>query len=793
MSIDDNTSPTRDGSQEESMGEVFADYLGLIEETIRTQVTDDDIRARIRHAMDQAACDQGGRPGELQIQRDVPDQGGPNDRSNQAEGYTSGEGLEVKVPWFRGRAGAQQPKGFIELLDCGELETLLALMHGPRQGPAVLAGPGGTGKTTVAAALAEHARVLGDQVWWISAADPVTLSQDLTAVGQHLGKARDVEAIRRGEADAADRFWRLLDNASRRWLLIFDEADDPRVLAAGGSPAGVQDLTGWVRSSARGLALVTSRETDPRLWGAAHLLTIGNLREADAAQMLLELAPSAGDAHQARALARRLAGHPLSLRLAGTYLGSRAAQGATFASYERALGEDTEADPYGREPHVAVPTGTLTARALKLSLDGLAQQGIPQTRPVLQLASCYASATIPGSLLNADSVTGLLTALDDTSATVQRGADQALRKLEDVGIFEPAEGGIALHAAITEAGRASLDHSGPSSVRIRHAAIELLAAAAHKLPFDEPEAWLQYLQLGPHLLSLLETACSQVDEEHLSLLMEIAARTANALNHSGASQAGSILCDRALSHGAALGNEHRALLRVRHEMAWAFAVRGDLDQAEDVYRNVFEIRLRVFGPRDQEVIDSRHELAWIAACRQDWVTAEKGYRETLDDCIRILNPEHPQTMLIRHELAWVIANQGQNRLGEAREIFRTVLADRRRVLGPEHPRTLTTLHELAWIAARQGKWRRAEAAYRKLFVLRRQILTKDHPATILTRHELAWVAARRGRISEAESRYSNVLNHRRRILGEDHPETLATQEALKELRCGRILDAHHLA
>ena len=756
MNIDDNTGPAPDRFARETVGEAFTDYLGLVDETIRTQVTDDDIKTRIRYAMDLAASGQDVGPDQPEIQRDVPDQQGGNDRS--------------------------------KLLD-----ALIALMHDPRQGPAVLAGPGGTGKTTLAAALAKHARALGDQVWWIPAGDPVMLSQGLTAVAQQLGRARDVEAIARGAADAADRFWRLLENASPSWLLVFDEADDPRVLTAGDSPAGVQDLTGWVRSSARGLALVTSRETDRRMWGAAQLLTIGQLQEADAAQMLLELAPSAGDEGRARALARCLGGHPLSLRLAGTYLRSRAARGATFAAYERAFGEEAGADPRPRERHAAAPMEAMTARALKLSLDGLTQQGSPQIRAVLQLASCYGPTTIPASLVSADSLTGLLTAPYDIPPTARGRVDEALRELADIGILEYTEGGIALHTAITEAGRASLDDSDPSSVRIRHAAIDLLAASTAKLPFDHPAAWPQYLLLGPHLLSLLETTAERVDREHLSLLMKITARIANAFNHMGASQAGSILCERALTLGPVLGNEHRAVLRVQHQMAWAVADRGDLNQAEALYRDVFQIRLRVLGAWDQDVLDSRHELAWIAACRQDWATAEKGYQTTLDDSIRVLNPEDPRITLTRHELAWVIANQDQNRLDEAREIFRTVLTDRRRVLGAKHPRTLTTLHELAWITARQGKWKKAETAYRKLYAQRLQILGQDHPDTILTRHELAWIAARRGRIPEAETRYSSVLNHRRRILGEDHPQTLATQKALAELRCGRIVDALHLA
>ena len=135
---------------------------------------------------------------------------------------------------------------------------------------------------------------------------------------------------------------------------------------------------------------------------------------------------------------------------------------------------------------------------------------------MLQLASCYAPTTIPASLLNAGSLrTGLLTDFGDTSPTAEDGAEEALRELADTGIFEPTEGGIALHTAITEAGRASLDGSDPSSARIRHAAIELLAASTAKLPFDHPESWPQYLLLGPHLLSLLDTAADRVDREHL--------------------------------------------------------------------------------------------------------------------------------------------------------------------------------------------------------------------------------------------------------------------------------------
>ena len=96
VSIDDDTIPTPDGSQPETVGEAFAEYLGLVEETIRTQVTDDDIEARVRRAMDRAAS---------------------RDRQPRRLG---------------GRRGL--------------LEELLAMMDDPLRGPVVLAGPGRHGQ-----------------------------------------------------------------------------------------------------------------------------------------------------------------------------------------------------------------------------------------------------------------------------------------------------------------------------------------------------------------------------------------------------------------------------------------------------------------------------------------------------------------------------------------------------------------------------------------------------------------------------------------------------------------------
>jgi len=654
--------------------------------------------------------------------------------------------------WDLAPAVARSPR--IELRGRHDLlEELLALARRRGDGPAVLVGEGGAGKSTLAAAMAEQAKDWDRQVWWVSAADPAGLSMGLAGVARELNGSRaDVESIVKGAVDAPDRLWRLLENAPRQWLLVLDNADDPWVLAAADAPAGVQDGLGWARASRRGLVVVTSREADPRMWTAARLFTVGHLSTADAAQMLHDLAPEAGSESEARTLARRLDGLPLALHLAGTYLNSGVAQRATFAAYNRALGR---------------VEGTMVARTAEVSLDGLARHGIPQARKLLRLASCYASASIPTRIL---SMTDL---------------EEALDGLRDVGLIQRNFAGITLHPVIIDTNRAH-----PEEPEVWHTAVERLAGALGKLRFDLPDCWPRYRLLGQHLLAMLDTAAEHVDREHLALLVDAAANTASAFNRSGAGRAAATMSRAALARCAALSEEHPAVLRARHQLAWAVADGGHLAQAEVIYQDILDIRLRVLGGSHPETLDSRHEFAWIAGCLGRWAEAEQRYRDTLRDSLIYLGPEAPETLTTRHEVAHAVARQG--RLDEALSAFWDVLRDRRRVLGDDHPQALQSQHELAWITAKQGRWAEAEAMYRQLLDLR-QGLEPDHPHVLLTLHELAWTIARQGRWTEAKSLYRHVLEHRSQTLGDDHPDTETTRWALSELLNGRIADVSHLA
>ncbi|AZM56430.1 hypothetical protein DMA15_30815 [Streptomyces sp. WAC 01529] len=179
----------------------------------------------------------------------------------------------------------------------------------------VLYGLGDCGKTTVALGLARLAKDQGHQVFWLSAATRDSLVTGMRQVARDLGVPEPrIEEAWSGRASATDLVWHALDGAQRPWLLVVDNVDEPgRTASLHGSPG---DGTGWIRPSGAGLTVVTTRIGNPAMWGGeATCRPVDVLSPEDGAEVLVDFAGNAGPMADARALARRLGGMPLALKL----------------------------------------------------------------------------------------------------------------------------------------------------------------------------------------------------------------------------------------------------------------------------------------------------------------------------------------------------------------------------------------------------------------------------------------------------------------------------------------------
>jgi tetratricopeptide (TPR) repeat protein len=699
----------------------------------------------------------------------------------------------------------------------------------------VIAGMGGLGKSTVALAVARTAKARGWRVWWVAAADAASLTGGMLEVLRELGAPESVTVpVREGAPTAPGRAWEFLNGAhaargglgpsgvrgwplgntvsprespGRRWLLVFDGADNPGVLAAAGS-ATPADGTGWLRPDPAGMVIVTTRNRDPRVWGTAvSQRVLRPLDEQAAAEVLRDMAPGVADPAglQAHDLARRLGGLPLALHLAGAYLASPFARWASFEDYRKALDSVELPEALGDIDEPGANARATIQRTWDLSLDALAADGRPQARPLLHVLSCYAPATpIPAWLLRPQPLASLLVqgagaaAGEFVDADLSRRLREGLHGLSSTGLIDIAENGpgganaVTVHPVVADVNRSRL----PAMDRVERTAVcdavvALLQAATAGLDSERPADWPHWTLLVPHVNAVLGLA-SVLDGGVLSRLLLIGAAATEALLRGGRLAAAERLAWAGAEAAAFAAADDPARLTARGSLAQSLDRRGRNSDAEQLYRELLGDKRRVLGDDAPDTLATRHDLARAIGMQGRYAEAEELYRGLLADQRRVLGDEHPDTLATRHNLARIIGRQGRN--AEAERLCREVLADRRRVLGDEHPDTLATRHSLGRMAGMQGRYGEAEELYRRVFADRRRVLGDEHPDTLATRHRLARMIGLQGRYGEAEELCRRVLADRRRVLGAEHPDNLATWHRLARMvgLQGRYAEAERL-
>ncbi|GAB3151478.1 tetratricopeptide repeat protein [Micromonospora sonneratiae] len=655
----------------------------------------------------------------------------------------------------------------------------------------ILAGLGGVGKSTIAGEMCRwFAQRNGRPAWWISAKDTPSLTEGLVGLAAELGANHvHLMAIRSEAPRARERLWELLSQAPPGWLLVFDNVDDP-------STAGHLRDSGMARCGDRGLVLVTSRINQQRLWGNdAEVHEVELLAEEDAAQVLMDMAPDAGGWAEAQMLAHDLGYLPLALHLAGTNLASPFSIWDSFDDYRESLNElglDRVLTAGRRIGHEADHRRNVML-TWEMSLTALASHGLPQCRPLLRMLSHYSAvAPIPARLLYADPIRALVgcdSASDalDVRRRVQEGlaglADQSLITEPEVPDLNTRDGMVALHPVVAETNRANVDGGARTGatpfdrIAILNTAVELIAAVAAPLRFDDHNDWRWFGLLAPHVQELFKVA-DALDPVHLAQLSTATAQLVASYAWGGFETTAEALADRALNHANRLGGTHPATLHLRNERAWAIGRHGRWEDAHAELLRVRDARSQSLGAEHPDTLDTRHKLAWAVGRLGDWPAAEAQLHAVLDARVDALSELHPDALHSRCCLAWAVGRSG--RPGEAERIYRWVIAAREHVLGSDHVETLDARHSLAELYVLDGRFRDAEQLLHEIIKIRVRLLGSRYPETLDSRprYWLGRALHGQGRHRAAARVLRQLLDDQIRYLDPRHPATEATRKLL---------------
>nr|WP_202523666.1 tetratricopeptide repeat protein [Kitasatospora sp. SID7827] len=631
----------------------------------------------------------------------------------------------------------------------------------------VLHGLGGCGKTAVACAVFEHAtREHGRLGLWVNASDPASLRAGMLAVAADRG-AEDgaLTAARNGLRAAADLVWHHLERSDQPWLLVLDDADDPAVLRDGG----------WLRTSPRGVVLVTTRQAAGHWWPAAELLHVGVLPRAEAAQVLCDLAPGTGSAEDAAAVADRLGRLPLALTLAGGFLAHQVISPWTMEEYGRRLRE--RQDPIELIDRGALAPGHdtrhLVSGTWQLSLDSLVGQGLPEAVTLLRLLSCWSHDLLPLPLLAHSGPE--LPLPDDRVETAVRG-------LLNHSLTELVPGELRClrtHGVLLD----SVARATPADQRDR------LAASAAGLLLGSlparPERGLRdnrLTPLAPHVLALLRRVLSW--PETTTATAESAAacalRLATAQHRSGDYASALAAAERAADlAGQRLGADHVLVLRLRQRIGKATDRLGRLEEAAALHRAVLADLERVAGPDDPDTLTSCLHLSRPLTWTGHPAEAVRLMHRAVAGRTARLGQWHPLTLEARACLLELPPGPDLEREAPSGP---GLVADCLRELGPDHPVTLAADLNCAGALLGTGRPAQALPSARRALEAHERRFGADYPITLAARSLLSGVLDALGRHREAIGQAEAVLAWRERVLGPDHPWTVGVGEKLARYR-----------
>ena len=618
--------------------------------------------------------------------------------------------------------------------------------------PHALHGLGGVGKTQLAIEYAYRYAGEYQVICWVPADQTALVRSTLAALAPRLGisglvpgrveeaLAAVLDALRRGEP-------------FKRWLLVFDNADQPELIRPY-MPTGPGDV------------IVTSRNRD---WAqVVDAIEVDVFIREESRQFLTRRVPGITSADADR-LAEEFGDLPLGLEQAAAWLAQTAMTVDAYLKLLREKGTRVLAENPSPSDY-PVPV----AAAWSLSVTRLRTQ-TPDAMELLQCCAFFGAAPVPLELLERGRYVLDSPLRDTLNDPILLGRSiRALGRYALVKIDNNRRT-LEVHRIIQRLIGDELDKD--TRFRLRHEVHMLLAAADPGDP-DDIENWPKYSDLLAHVGPSEVVTCRQAEARRLA--QNIVRYLYITGNYSSALSS----ADKALKQWTADSGEEDPYILIMTRL------KIQVLQALARYEDAYELS-RTTLDRMRVVLGDDHEETLILMnchCIDLWARGEfaeslKFTAGSLERHLAVFGPDHPRTFAAMNNYAEDL--QLNSSYMAARKLHEQIYEEKLVVYGrDDHPRVLFTLGALGRTTMAEGHYADAleiaERAYGGfLGQVREHVLADSHPWVLQQAVDLSMTRRAVGAFADAVALAEDAYDrYQRAYFGADHPRTLAAAASL---------------